>query len=75
MKYQLSLSFDTNIPDKIYQILEQDSGKKDRSNTNIKKEKKSIKITISAKDAIALKSATNLTLQNLSIIEKTQRLK
>lgn len=74
MKYNLTLTFNTDNPEELYKIIKCEAGKKDRSEIKIKKEKNKIIFDISANDSIALKSSMNLALKILTIHEKTENL-
>ena len=72
MKYDLMLTFKIDNPDKLYEIIECEAGKKDRSELKIEKEKDNINFRITANDSIALKSSMNVVIKILTIYEKTE---
>ncbi len=74
MRYNLTLTFNTENPERIFQIFGSEAGKKDRSEIKIEKENKKINFRISANDSIALKASVNIIIKILKKKKKTENL-
>lgn len=74
MKYNLVLTIDTKNPDKFFQIVNSEGGRKDRSEIKVRKAEQKVIFNISAGDPVAMKASVNLILKILIIYEKTENL-
>lgn len=74
MKYNLVLTIDTKNPDKFFQIVKSEEGRKDRSEIKVRKAEQKVIFNISAGDPVAMKASVNLILKILTIYEKTENL-
>ena len=71
MNYSLNLDCKTSSPGKVMKVMQQDAGKKDRSEVRILAGKDKITFKITSKDSIALKASINSVIKGLTIYEKT----